>query len=151
MFDLTFHINRLAETARLMSEQPGDAIDGTNSASSTKARLPEALLSADRLRPLVVQALQSAISHFEDACPEHTGELKLTVLTHGEGERPNVCAHVSPLPPRPPPPVKVQVRERKRRCVHLPLGVPLSALGTCTDSKRCLRGCAFGAEDLNIR
>lgn len=112
VFDLTFHVNRLAETARLMCEQPTQSIDGSNGSSNARTHLPEELLSAETLRPLVVQALRSAIGHFETACPQHEGELKLTVLTHGEGDRPNVCAHVSPLPPRPAPPVKVQVRSR---------------------------------------
>ena len=110
VFDLTFHINRLAETARLMCDQSAKSPDGAHGASTTTTRLPEALLSGERLRPLVVQALRTAISHFEAQNSGHNGELKLTVLTHGAGDRPNVCAHVSLLPPRPAPPVKVQVR-----------------------------------------
>jgi hypothetical protein len=105
VFDLTFHINRLAETARLMAQAP--AQPGVDQPSE---KWTSELLSADSLRPLVIRTLRSAISQYERLHPEDRGDLKLTVLTHAEDGNAKVCAHVSPLPPRPQQPVKIQVR-----------------------------------------
>jgi hypothetical protein len=96
VFDLGFHINRLAESATLMSQE-----------ASTPA--PAEMQNAENLRPLVLQSLRSAIYCIPEEEAANQGELKLTVLAHWENGEPAVDVHVEPLPPRPVAPVKVQV------------------------------------------
>lgn len=96
VFDLSFHINRLAETATLMTQQAA-------------APAPPEIQDAGMLRPLVLQTLQSAISSVPEEEEGQLGELKLTLLAHWEDGVPAVEAHVEPMPPRPVAPVKVQV------------------------------------------
>jgi hypothetical protein len=69
----------------------------------------DVLCSADKLRPLVLDTLNAAISAFKGARGDHQGEFKLTVLTHWGDGKPHVAAHVAAMPARPLPPIIVQV------------------------------------------
>lgn len=96
VFDLSFHINRMAESAALMA-----ASDGMEA--------PSELVNAELLRPQVISSMLSAIRTFSEACPEHQGEIKLTLLSHWHNGHACLETHASPMPPRPQQPVKVQV------------------------------------------
>lgn len=96
VFDLTFHINRMAESAALMAAK--DAIEA-----------PYELVNAEALRPRVISSMKSAIQAFTQACPEHQGEVKLTLLSHWQNGHACLETHASPMPSRPKLPIKVQV------------------------------------------
>lgn len=104
VFELSFHVQRLAETARLMS----------NDANGAGAPVPEELVNVELLRPKALATLKAAIQSFEDAHANHDGEMRLTMLTHWEDGKPNIAAHVSAMPARARPPIKVQVKGAPR-------------------------------------
>lgn len=119
VFELSFHIERLAESARLM--QAAAAADSSTATSTA----PAALLSADTLRPLVLTSMRAAVAAYHAAQPalragaasagvnggaaDGSGELKVTILSHWEHGEAQVDTHVQALGARPAWPVKVQV------------------------------------------
>ena len=56
-----------------------------------------------------METLNAAIASFDEKHSDHSGELKMTMLTHWASGQATICAHIAPLPPRPPQPVKIQV------------------------------------------
>eukprot|EP00892_Ulva_mutabilis_P003473 jgi/Ulvmu1/1498/UM011_0228.1 len=102
VFDLTFHINRLAESAALMGK-------------SDNCNAPSALTNVETLRPMVIDSMNSAIHAFEQASEAHDGEIKLTLLSHWQDGQPCLETHASPMPGRPRAPVKVQVKGMPRQ------------------------------------
>lgn len=137
VFELSFHVRRLAESATLMIN------------ADEQAGQPAALTATQRqqvgdeawLRPRVVDAMRAALHRFRALHGEAQGqELKLTLLltwqrqqeqskepSQGQGQQEGggapdalsvawmtLYCHVQPLPPRPTPPVTVEVRGAPR-------------------------------------
>lgn len=96
VFDLTFHIKRLAESAALMAQDDN-------------CKAPPELTDVKLLRPMILDSMNSAIRAFEQASGENNGEIKLTVLSHWQNGQPCLETHACALPARPQAPVKVQV------------------------------------------
>lgn len=114
VFELTFHIERLASTAKLMMD--ADCQEGKPHARELAAEHAW-LCDAAALRPHALRALGAAAATYRAATGDARSELKLTaLLTWGPdpGCPPDIYAHVSALPGRPPPPIKVVVRGAPR-------------------------------------
>eukprot|EP00891_Asterochloris_glomerata_P004588 jgi/Astpho2/4588/Aster-x1219 len=85
VFELSFHINRLAESCQLMLQAEADAVPSllqkTEAVDSSRLlKQHQSITEAARLRPDVVASLHTAVDAFLEAHPQHQGELKLTVL-----------------------------------------------------------------------
>lgn len=102
IFELRFHIQRLATSARLMLEAEG----ASNHESVTEDTL---------LAPKVMSSIQSAVQTYRQFSGDETSELKVTVLlTWNETGASKVSTHISHMGPRPSRPVKAQVRGAPR-------------------------------------
>eukprot|EP00887_Chlorella_sp_A99_P006550 scaffold3.g6550.t1 len=135
VFELSFHIERLASSARLM-------LDASVSEHREHAVALRALHSGTAgdphwLRPRVLASLRAAVaahrqgaeaeaaaassisngngtSASSDSSVQQPTELKLSVLVTWDMTGVDVWSHVEPLPPLPAPPVKCQVRGAPR-------------------------------------
>lgn len=143
VFELSFHIARLASSARLMLE--ADMREGRPGAEALWQQYSGALGDPTALRPRVEASLRAGVAFYHQALASRglassmiassngsgssssrgsgngssaaaapEPELRLTVLlTWGPGGA-EVWSHVSTLPPRPAPPVRVEVRGAPR-------------------------------------
>lgn len=107
VFELSFHIDRLATSSRLMIEADKE------SGSAPHVSHPS-LTDAGALRPRLLSSLRQAISAFRSAADDTSSELKITILITWDAADFHIYTHVSSLGPRPSPPVKVQVRGAPR-------------------------------------
>lgn len=96
IFEWSMHIERLAESARLL--QTGDVT------------VPASLISVEELRVRVADALRAVRTLFDECEPTRNGEIKFTVLTYWGDGQPHIAALAEQLPPRPARPVIAQVR-----------------------------------------
>ena len=103
VLELSFHIERMADTARLMRSSSNDV--GVE---------PTVLLSAGTLTPVLLATLRAAVIAFQEASQQKNQEMRLTMLSHWESGVPVVAAHVGPMPSRAKPPVKIQIAGRPR-------------------------------------
>eukprot|EP00873_Tetraselmis_striata_P004300 jgi/Tetstr1/424564/TSEL_015090.t1 len=102
IFELSFHISRLAESCRLMMQKEAGAAEVLSSHAP--------LLDPAALRPLVVDSVRAAILHYQCMHPQHKGELRPTVLITWQPDGTyEILSHVGPLPPRPSKPILVQI------------------------------------------
>ncbi len=90
MFELGFHIDRLASSARLMMEadaQAAAAAAGSASGGPPPSLPPAAAAVANpaQLRPRVLAALRAAVRGYRASTGDASGELKLTVLVTWPG------------------------------------------------------------------
>jgi thiol oxidase len=111
VFELSFHIDRLATSARLM--MAADEAEGRPGTAGA-ARRHAALADPAALRPAVLRSLRAALTAFRAANGGAPAEAKLTVLVTWGPEGGQVSTHAQDLGPRPPPPVKVVVRGAPR-------------------------------------
>jgi len=101
IFELSFHISRLAQSCRLMMAETG--IADVNSGHAC-------LVDPTALRPLVIESVRAAFRKYQDMHPAYQGELRPTVLiTWAENGSYEIVTHVGPLPPRPQHPIMVQI------------------------------------------
>lgn len=135
VFELSFHIERLASSALLMLE--ADAREGRPGAAALLSAHAGTAGDAGWLRPRVLASLRAAVAAFRgqlgavaSGCSSipaaaaaavtasniqrQEEELKLTVLVTWDNQHVDVWTHVSPLPRRPQPPVKVSVAGHPR-------------------------------------
>lgn len=111
IFELSFHIERLATSARLMMQ--ADEEQGRPDAPHLR-RQHAALTDATSLRPAVLSSLRAAMSAYRSASGDGAGELKLTVLLTWGVDGSDVATHAQPLGACAAPPIKVQVRGAPR-------------------------------------
>jgi branched-subunit amino acid aminotransferase/4-amino-4-deoxychorismate lyase len=109
VFQLSFHLDRLASSAALMASADAAA------AAAAGAPPPPPPPPADALRPAVLRSMRAAVEGFRAAGGDPAAELKLTTLvTWGAGGW-AAATHAQPLGGRPTPPVRALVRGAPRR------------------------------------
>eukprot|EP00898_Chlorokybus_atmophyticus_P008313 jgi/Chlat1/8483/Chrsp80S07930 len=112
VFEFDFHVNRLAESARLMMEADAKA---ANQDPDHIVSLHHDLVQAEKVRPRVIKSFQAAAQEFRSKYPSlKDEELRITILATWQGEMESLQTHVGVLPARPSPPVRVEVRGAPR-------------------------------------
>eukprot|EP01025_Chloroclados_australasicus_P050734 TRINITY_DN5870_c0_g1_i3.p1 TRINITY_DN5870_c0_g1~~TRINITY_DN5870_c0_g1_i3.p1 ORF type:complete len:314 (+),score=13.47 TRINITY_DN5870_c0_g1_i3:70-1011(+) len=122
IFEFTFHINRLTESVRLMGQRGN--CDGDWCFDP-----PIQIIDPEKLRPLLIQALQAAANKYSDLYPWYMGELRIIVLItwgiaqenikgvsgyQGRKQEYDLFLHMEPLPAPPRHPIKVLVHGHPR-------------------------------------
>lgn len=139
VFELSFHIKRLADSAALMMQADAAGTAGEGGAAATA----KDAMDVGQLRPRLLASLRAAVQAYRAAAGEADGELRLTVLltwagcqqaqqgpggAASNGGPPDAASsagsatavadifvHVGPLPPRAQPPVRVVMRGSPRQ------------------------------------
>ena len=126
VFELSFHIHRLATSAKLMLDS--DVQEGQSGAEEIRHQYADAL-HEEAIRPRIIAALQHAITAYYSSGEKlhNNNEVKLTILIswpNGNNTNssisnstmllPTVQTHASAMGPPPPPPIKVHVRGAPR-------------------------------------
>ena len=114
IFELSFHIDRLVTSSKLMLASDADAhLPGAEGAF--EKFLPA--VETEVLRPRLLQSLHNAIAAYRELSGDTTGEVKCTILVtwaNTEQDDVDILTHATSLGAIPTAPIKIQIRGAPR-------------------------------------